>query len=54
MHGQFAFCCDPEPPYMRNVVLILVIIFQLFKACYSVQECICVNKDMIFDNRTKN
>ena len=54
MHGQFAFLCHCQPSYIRNVVLILVvIIFQLFKACYSVQEHTCVHKHMIFDNGTK-
>ena len=54
MHGQFAFCGDCQPSYRRNAVLILVvIIFQLFKACHFVQEYICVNKHMIFDNGTK-
>ena len=48
MYGQFAFCCDCQPSYRRNVFLILVvIIFQLFKPGYSVQEYTRVNKDMI-------
>ena len=50
-HGQFAFCCDCQPPYRRNVVFILVvIIFQLLRARYSVEEYTCVNKHMISDN----
>ena len=54
MHGQFAFCCDCQPSYRTNFVLMLVvIIFWLFKACYSVQKYTCVNKHMIFDNGTK-
>ena len=54
MDGQSAFCCDCQPSYKRNVVLIvIVIIFQLFKACYYVQESSSVNKHMIFDNGTK-
>ena len=54
MHCQFAFCCDCQPSYRLNVVLILVVVFdQFFKACYSVQEYTCVNKYMIFDNGTK-
>ena len=34
-------------------LILVVIIFQLFKACSSVQECTCVNKHMIFANGTK-
>ena len=45
------FCCDCQPSYRRNAVLILIL--KLFKACYSVQEYTCVNKHMIFDNGTK-
>ena len=30
------FCCDCQQSYKRNVVLILAIIFQLFKPFYSV------------------
>ena len=26
MHGQFAFCCDCQPSYKRNVALICVVI----------------------------
>ena len=46
---------DCERSYRRNAVLILVvvIIFQLFKACYCIQEYICVNKHMIFNNGAK-
>ena len=55
MHGQFAFCCDCPPSYRKNAVLILVvIIFQLFKACYSVQEYTCVNKHMILKKFDQN
>ena len=48
------FCCDCPPSYRRNAVLILVIIFQLLKACYSFQEYKCANKHIIFNNGTKN
>ena len=51
MHGQFTFCCDCQPPNGRNVVLIFVVI--IFTHVYSVQEYICVNKHMIFNNGTK-
>ena len=51
MHVQFAICCDCQPSYRRDAVLILVvIIFQLFKAYYSVQEYTCINKHMVFNN----
>ena len=40
-------------PYFNQHTVIVVIIFQLFKACYSVQEYTCVNKHMIFDSGTK-
>ena len=54
MHGQFGFCCDRQPSFRKNIFLILVIIiFQLFKACYSVQEYIYVIKHTIIDNGTK-
>ena len=54
MHGQFAFRYDCQPSYKRNAVLILVVtILQLFKACSSVQGYTCVNKHMIFDNEPK-
>ena len=54
MHVQFVICCDCQPSYRRDAVLILVvIIFQLFKACYSVQEYTCINKHMVFNNGSK-
>ena len=37
-----------------DTLILVVIIFQLLKACYSVQEYTCVNKHMVFDNGTKN
>ena len=40
--------------FRRNCVLILVVtIFQFFKACYSVPKYTCVNKHTIFDNETE-
>ena len=53
MHVQFASCCDCQPSYGRNVLIIVVIVFQLFKDCYSVQEYTCVNNHMIFNNGTE-
>ena len=53
MRGQFGFCCDRQTSFRKNIFLLLVIIFQLFKACFSVQEYTYVIKHAIFDNGTK-
>ena len=39
MHGQFAFCCDCQPPYRRDVVLIfVVIIFQVVPQTHDIHD----------------
>ena len=35
------------------VLILVVIVFQFFKACYSVKKYTCVDKHTIFDDGTK-
>ena len=53
MHGPFVFFMTANHLQEKLCLMVVVIIFQFFKACYTVQKYTCVNKHTIFDNGTK-
>ena len=44
MHGPFVFVITVNHLQENCVLIFVVIIFQFFKACYSVKKHTCVNK----------